>query len=319
MSGKDIFLSYASDDRSRILPLARALESTGWSVFWDVAGISTGSDWREVLDKEACASRSTVVVWSRASVAKPFVREEAEVARSRNVLVPVRIDAVTPPLGFRSTQYLDLFGWDGAPSAPAFQRLITDLRRLLGEPPLRVTDEEERARAGGDRPEHVRAQERAAAGEGRAARERPKEAEERFPVERGQQQETRVPVPERLRPAILFQLACAAAAPPVVALLQSSGFGDLEGLLLLILSGSALGLILAGGKVFWRSRGTAMAGLGIVQGLVLPLVAAALDYASGQGWSTAASLGVALLGNLAVLAHSYYMLGRLARLDPEAS
>lgn len=31
----DIFLSYASEDRERIVPLARLLEGCGWSVFWD--------------------------------------------------------------------------------------------------------------------------------------------------------------------------------------------------------------------------------------------------------------------------------------------
>jgi hypothetical protein len=31
----DIFISYASEDRSKAEPLAKALEEQGWSVFWD--------------------------------------------------------------------------------------------------------------------------------------------------------------------------------------------------------------------------------------------------------------------------------------------
>jgi len=31
----DIFLSYASEDRARVLGLVKALEAQGWTVFWD--------------------------------------------------------------------------------------------------------------------------------------------------------------------------------------------------------------------------------------------------------------------------------------------
>jgi hypothetical protein len=41
----DIFISYASEDRSRVRPLADALSGHGWSVWWDrqihLAGRST--------------------------------------------------------------------------------------------------------------------------------------------------------------------------------------------------------------------------------------------------------------------------------------
>ena len=134
MPGKDIFLSYASEERQRIVPLVRALERTGWSVFWDVEGIRGGNDWRNVLQEEATSSRSVLVVWSEASVDSPFVRDEAEEGRKRNVLVPVLIDVVQPPLGFRGTQYRDLTGWDGKTTSLAFQDLVKDLAGLLGQP-----------------------------------------------------------------------------------------------------------------------------------------------------------------------------------------
>jgi sulfatase modifying factor 1 len=80
--GRDIFLSYASEDRDRIGPLVRALEATGWSVFWD-RKIPTGKTWPEVLEKEITSCRSVVVVWSERSVKSSWVREEANEGKKR--------------------------------------------------------------------------------------------------------------------------------------------------------------------------------------------------------------------------------------------
>ena len=98
MPGKDIFLSYASEDRGRVGPLIHALDGVGWTVFWD-RKIPTGKTWPEVLEEELTTSRSVVVVWSEKSVKSVWVREEANEGKKRRVLFPVRIDAVDPPFG----------------------------------------------------------------------------------------------------------------------------------------------------------------------------------------------------------------------------
>ena len=43
-----IFLSYASEDRERVRPLAEALSRRGWEVWWDRT-IPPGKTWREVI------------------------------------------------------------------------------------------------------------------------------------------------------------------------------------------------------------------------------------------------------------------------------
>jgi TIR domain len=53
----DIFISYSSEDRDRILPLVKALGKTGWSVFWD-RNIPQGKTWRRVIGSEILACRS---------------------------------------------------------------------------------------------------------------------------------------------------------------------------------------------------------------------------------------------------------------------
>lgn len=130
----DIFISYASEDRNKAEKLAAALQSQGWSVWWDRA-IPAGSQFVEVIDKAIADARCVVVLWSEASVAKNWVLEEAQDGLDRGILVPVLIDGVTPPRGFRRIQAANLSDWDGSVTAPQFQHLVRDMVGVLGALP----------------------------------------------------------------------------------------------------------------------------------------------------------------------------------------
>jgi hypothetical protein len=130
----DIFLSYTSEDQERAYLIAKALRSKGWSVWWDRT-IPTGKRFEEVIDDALPSARCVVVMWSRASVQKDWVIEEAEEGKARSILVPVLIDSVSPPRGFRRLQTATLVGWDGDRDSPNFQALMTDIARVLGPPP----------------------------------------------------------------------------------------------------------------------------------------------------------------------------------------
>ena len=129
----DIFISYASEDRERARNLAAALEAQGWSVWWDRT-IPTGKKFDEIIDEAVKDARSILVLWSRVSIVKDWVLEEAEDARERHILIPVFIENVKPPRGFRRYQAADLSDWDGATTAPPFQMLVTDIAAILGHP-----------------------------------------------------------------------------------------------------------------------------------------------------------------------------------------
>jgi hypothetical protein len=151
----DIFLSYASEDRERIMSLVRALEATGWSVFWDTT-IPPGKTWRKVIGTEARDCRSMVVCWSKMSVHSDWVLEEAETARRRHVLFPVLIDKVEPPLGFSEIEAADLICWDGSLESPAYLRLVKALAACLGTPPPRVEAARPKAEAQRQKEEETR-------------------------------------------------------------------------------------------------------------------------------------------------------------------
>ncbi len=119
----DIFISYAHEDESRVLPIVKALHKNGWSVFWDKT-IPPGEQWHVYISKALNASPCVIVVWSRHAIASDSVIEEAHVAKTKGVLVPLRIDAVEPPLGFGLFQAPDFSDWKNNTSHQAFQKLI---------------------------------------------------------------------------------------------------------------------------------------------------------------------------------------------------
>ena len=128
----DIFLSYANEDRETAGQLARALESAGFSVWWD-RRIPAGRSWRSVLEEALQGMRCLIVLWSENSLNSPWVLEEAEEARRlQKLLFPVMIENIAPPVGFRAIQAANLVDWDGAADAPSVQLLVTDLKALLG-------------------------------------------------------------------------------------------------------------------------------------------------------------------------------------------
>ena len=105
---KDIFLSYAHEDRERIQPLIRILEAQGLTVWWDT-NIGTGVLFDKEIEAAIEAARCIMVVWSKHSIGSQWVRSEAHEGLDRNNLVPVLLDDVRPPLPFRQIQATELF------------------------------------------------------------------------------------------------------------------------------------------------------------------------------------------------------------------
>ena len=129
----DIFLSYTEHDRDTVRRLADTLQAVGWSVWWD-RRIPAGQTWRDVLERELQSMHCLVVLWSSRSVKSDWVCEEAAEARQRDRLVPVLIERVRPPAGFREVQAADLVDWDGARDFPGLQQLIGDIEQMIGKP-----------------------------------------------------------------------------------------------------------------------------------------------------------------------------------------
>src|SRR3954453_22723997 len=96
----DIFVSYSSDDREHVRPIVTALQTHGWSVWWD-REIPAGMSWDGILEVELTGAKRVLAAWSGSSTKSRRVNTEAMEALERDCPVPLRLDDSAPPLAFR--------------------------------------------------------------------------------------------------------------------------------------------------------------------------------------------------------------------------
>ncbi len=124
----DVFISYARAERERVAKLAAALEAEGLTVWWD-RRIDAGAEFSKDIERELTAAKAVIVAWSVAGNASPWVRDEASFARNHGKLLPIRLDASDPPLGFQQFHAFDFSQWRGDPKAEEFATLLASVRR----------------------------------------------------------------------------------------------------------------------------------------------------------------------------------------------
>ena len=125
----DVFISYAREDKDKARMLANALEDQGWSVWWDPQ-IPAGREFDDVIEEALDAAKCVVVLWSNRSIVSRWVKTEAGEGLDRDILVPVLIEDIKPPLAFRRVHAADLTVWSGDSSYIAFLRLVDSIKRV---------------------------------------------------------------------------------------------------------------------------------------------------------------------------------------------
>ena len=127
-----LFLSYAHADEARATKLAKALEEAGYNVWWD-ALIEGGTAYAKTINDALENADVILVLWSAASVESDWVRDEAALGRDRKRLVPLSLDRVKPPLGFRQYQFINFRSWRGRKDAPQFVALERAIAAAAGQ------------------------------------------------------------------------------------------------------------------------------------------------------------------------------------------
>ena len=129
----DVFVSYARKDLNRVEPIVKVLQDYGWSVFWDLE-IPPGETWRGYIKKRLDESRCVLVVWSQISINSDWVIAEAEEAKKRGIMVPVRLDAVEAPFGFNHIHAADLSDWGNNAQHSKFCQCIESIKSRISLP-----------------------------------------------------------------------------------------------------------------------------------------------------------------------------------------
>lgn len=139
------FISHAGEDKDVFAkPLARRLRELGVEAWLDEWEIKPGDSLVTKIFHEAMAqSDAVVVVLSKTSVAKPWVKKELDVAVVRNIqklsrLIPVRIDDCEVPEALRDQLWVDwisLGGVDGVANRLSETLFEHDSRPAFGPPP----------------------------------------------------------------------------------------------------------------------------------------------------------------------------------------
>jgi hypothetical protein len=135
------FISYASEDEARFVrPFAERLIARGvdiWVEFWDtLAGDNLVST---IFDKGLKPSDAVIVVLSKFSVDKPWVREELNYAKVRQIeqkvrLIPVQIEPCDVPECVRTTLWVEISDLNNYERQ--FERIVNSIYGQYEKPPL---------------------------------------------------------------------------------------------------------------------------------------------------------------------------------------
>jgi hypothetical protein len=113
----DIFLSYSSADKSIVASIAAILSARGWSVWWDHQ-IPIGQRFDNVIEAELQSAKCVVVIWTKRAVASEWVKNEANFAASKGILVPLMLEEVQLPINFSRIEAALLMNWKGEADHP---------------------------------------------------------------------------------------------------------------------------------------------------------------------------------------------------------
>lgn len=126
-----VFLSYARADKDRAVRLVQGLQAAGLEVWWDTL-VEGGAEFARTIEAALHSCDAVVVVWSQASIGSDWVLDEAAKGRDLRKLVPVSLDGVEPPMGFRRYHSINLAGWDGGTQSPEVQAIVRGVMALDG-------------------------------------------------------------------------------------------------------------------------------------------------------------------------------------------
>lgn len=131
----DVFVSYAREDKDRIVLIVQGLKELGLSVWLDKERQTPGSHFDEVIEKEIAEANAVVVCWSRSSVKSQWVKGEAAAAidpeKGEEKLVPCLLEPCKIPIQFQSYHAEELYDWAGDLGHAGWRKIVGTIGGLV--------------------------------------------------------------------------------------------------------------------------------------------------------------------------------------------
>jgi len=126
----DIFISYCREDKEKVEKFVDALRPFKWKIWFD-KDIIPGHRFEEEILNKLKRVKCVIVVWSKHSTKSEWVIEEAEEGKRRNILVPIKIDDISIPEGFKDIHTTDLAGWPDHNNHQGYNLLIDTIKTMI--------------------------------------------------------------------------------------------------------------------------------------------------------------------------------------------
>ena len=137
----DIFVSYGRSTETQAKQVAEALREAGYSV-WRDDELPAHRAYSDVIEERLRSAKAVVVLWSAEAARSQWVRAEADIAREAGTLVQVTVDGILPPIPFSQIQCADLNGWSEDTDAAGWQKVLSSIALLVGNPAQSATPAE---------------------------------------------------------------------------------------------------------------------------------------------------------------------------------
>jgi hypothetical protein len=127
----DLYISYSTRERHWVSQLVSALESEGYSVWWEHVAV-LGDDVRPDSQNALAAAQYVVAVWSPLAVDDYWVLQDAKRAQESMKLLSVCHKSAELPSAFYSSEVANLKHWkNGDARDPAYKNFADKLKTII--------------------------------------------------------------------------------------------------------------------------------------------------------------------------------------------
>ncbi len=129
----DVFISYKREDRNYARKIAELLVERGYDVWWDIE-LLPGDRFADEINEILSNAKVVIVLWTPESIRSNWVKSEASIALSKDILIPICLRSTNIPAPFNTLHSLDLTSWNGVDANAELDIVIKAIEKRIGSP-----------------------------------------------------------------------------------------------------------------------------------------------------------------------------------------